>query len=57
MVHCTFNRKLDPLGNLIKRLKFLSPNKDAIIMYESLYMGISDDIVVAMIAFDNMTIL
>ena len=37
MVHCTFNRKLDPLGNLIKRLKFLSPNKDAVIMHESLY--------------------
>ena len=37
MVHCTFNRKLDPLGNLVKRLKFLSPNKDAIIMQESLY--------------------
>ena len=37
MVHCTFNRKLDPLGNLVKRLKFLSPNKDAVIMRESLY--------------------
>ena len=56
MVHCTFNRKLDPLGNLIKRLKFLSPNKDAIIML-SLFMAISDEIVVEMIAFENMTIL